>query len=196
MVIHNIINEKYKLILGSASPRRKELLTAMGFVFEVKIPNINEVVDESLPPSEIVKTLSLLKSKAINLNSSNEILITADTIVFHKNKILGKPSTKKEAKIMLTHLSGNTHQVFSGITIRSNNKCKSDFVCTDVQFKNIKPAEIDYYINNYKPFDKAGSYGIQEWIGYHKIAAISGSYFNVVGLPCSLLSEMLEDFIR
>lgn len=196
MIINDIINNNYNLVLGSASPRRKELLAQMGFHFEVRVPNTEEIYDETHEPHQIVQELALQKSENISLNSSNDLLLTADTIVVLEKEILGKPQNYTEAFWMIQKLSNNEHQVYTGVCLRSKDFCKTDFAATSVFFKPISPDEIDYYIMNYQPYDKAGAYGIQEWLGFHKIHEIRGSYFNVVGLPCALISEMMKDLLR
>ncbi|MDD2346479.1 MAG: Maf family protein [Bacteroidales bacterium] len=195
MIINQIINKHYHLVLGSASPRRKEMLSQMGFEFEIRISNAEEIYNPENSPEEIVKQLSLQKSKDISLLSQNELLITADTIVVLNQEILGKPKDYTEAFQMIQKLSDNEHQVFTGVCLRTEQKIITDFAVTSVLFKPIAVDEIDYYIMNYQPYDKAGAYGIQEWLGFHKIQEIKGSYFNVVGLPCTLISEMMKSFI-
>lgn len=195
MIINQIINKHYRLVLGSASPRRKEMLSQMGFEFEIRISNAEEIYNPENSPEEIVKQLSLQKSKDISLLSQNELLITADTIVVLNQEILGKPKDYTEAFQMIQKLSDNEHQVFTGVCLRTEQKIITDFAVTSVLFKPIAVDEIDYYIMNYQPYDKAGAYGIQEWLGFHKIQEIKGSYFNVVGLPCTLISEMMKSFI-
>lgn len=196
MIINDIINNNYNLVLGSASPRRKELLAQMGFSFEVRIPNTDEVFDETHEPHKIVQELALQKSENISLQSDKDLVLTADTIVVLEKEILGKPQNYTEAFRMIQKLSNNEHQVYTGVCLRSKDFCKTDFAATSVFFKPISPDEIDYYIMNYQPYDKAGAYGIQEWLGFHKIHEIKGSYFNVVGLPCALISEILLAFIN
>ncbi|MFA7107492.1 MAG: Maf family protein [Candidatus Izemoplasmatales bacterium] len=167
----------------------------MGFEFEIRISNAEEIYNPENSPEEIVKQLSLQKSKDISLLSQNELLITADTIVVLNQEILGKPKDYTEAFQMIQKLSDNEHQVFTGVCLRTEQKIITDFAVTSVLFKPIAVDEIDYYIMNYQPYDKAGAYGIQEWLGFHKIQEIKGSYFNVVGLPCTLISEMMKSFI-
>lgn len=195
MILTEFVNSNKKLILGSASPRRKELLSEMGFVFEIRTSNIEETFNPENTPEEIVKSLSLQKSQSISLVSENEILLTADTIVVFEGEIMGKPSSYQNAFDMLSKMSGQIHEVYTGICIRSFKKTVLNFAKTEVKFKKITPEEIDYYITNFKPYDKAGAYGIQEWLGFHKIERIKGSYYNVVGLPCALISEMLGGFV-
>lgn len=195
MILQEKINRDYQLILGSGSPRRKVLLENMGFEFDVAIQEVEENVDFSLPAGEIVMALAQQKSHGIELKNENQILITADTIVYNDNMVLGKPKNLQEAKEMLFSLSDKSHQVYSGICLRSPKKELSDYVCTEVYFNKLDEDEVDYYLRTYSPLDKAGAYGIQEWIGFHSISSINGSYYNVMGLPCAKLSEMLKKFI-
>lgn len=195
MIINQIINKHYHLVLGSASPRRKEMLSQMGFEFEIRVSNAEEIFNSENSPEEIVRQLALQKSQDIPLLAKNELLITADTIVVLNHEILGKPKNYTEAFKMLQKLSDNEHQVFTGVCLRTEIQTVTDFAVTSVRFKPIAVDEIDYYILNYQPYDKAGAYGIQEWLGFHKIQEIKGSYFNVVGLPCALISEMMKSFI-
>lgn len=195
MIINQIINKHYRLVLGSASPRRKELLSQMGFEFEIRVSKADETYNPDNSPEEIVRQLALQKSQDIPLLSKNELLITADTIVVLNQEVLGKPKNYTEAFKMIQKLSDNEHQVFTGVCLRSEMQTITDFAVTSVRFKPIAVDEIDYYIMNYQPYDKAGAYGIQEWLGFHKIQEIKGSYFNVVGLPCALISEMMKSFI-
>ncbi len=195
MILHEFINLNKKLVLGSASPRRKELLSDMGFNFEVRTSEMEEILNSSDKPENIVMSLAEQKSESIWIKTQDEILITADTIVVFNNKILGKPADYDHAFEMLSMLSGQIHEVYTGICIRSFEKRIMNFAKTEVKFKPISDEEINYYITRYKPFDKAGAYGIQEWLGFHKIEKINGSYYNVVGLPCVSISEMLHEFI-
>ncbi len=195
MILTEYINSNKKLILGSASPRRKELLSEMGFSFDIRTSDIVETFNSKNLPEKIVVSLALQKSESIELKTEDEILITADTIVVFDGEIMGKPTCYQNAFEMLSKMSGQTHEVYTGICIRSLEKREINFAKTEVTFKTITPEEIDYYITNFKPYDKAGAYGIQEWLGFHKIEKINGSYFNVVGLPCVVISEMLQSFV-
>ena len=188
--------EGYSIILGSKSPRRKELLSGLGLQFEVRTLDTNEDYPDSLNNREVPRFLAKLKADAL-LDSlkSNEILITSDTIVLLENEILGKPKDAKHAYEMLRNLSGKFHEVITGVYLLSKEKSKSFQVATNVYFKELSDSQINYYIENYKPFDKAGGYGIQEWIGYVGISKIEGSYFNVVGLPVAELYDELKLFI-
>lgn len=182
------------LLLASNSPRRKELLQNLGFNFEVVSIECDEIYPENLQVEEIAEYLSVLKADAFRTLEKNEVLITADTIVALENQILGKPKNESEAKEMLQKLSGKTHQVYTAFTIRSveKNISKTDFAT--VTFDAISEAEIDFYIKNNKPFDKAGSYGIQEWLGMAKITEMQGSYYTIMGFPTHLVYSVLKDF--
>lgn len=195
MILQEKLNKDYQLILGSGSPRRRALLENMGFEFDIATQDVEEKVDFSLPAGEIVMALAQQKSRGIELKNEKQILITADTIVYNENRVLGKPKNLEEAKEMLFSLSDKSHQVYSGICLRSMEKELNDFVCTEVIFNKLDEDEVDYYLKTYNPVDKAGAYGIQEWIGFHSITSINGSYYNVMGMPCAKLSEMLKKFI-
>lgn len=185
--------KNYKLILASNSPRRKQFLEDLGFKFEVQTKPVEEIYPEGLQKEEITNFLATLKAEPFSgMLKFDEILITSDTIVWHDNKALGKPLDKDHSLEMLTSLSGKTHEVISSVCITTDKLQLLDYVITEVTFKNLTTEEINYYIENYKPFDKAGSYGIQEWIGHIGITSIKGSYNNVVGLPTFLLYELLK----
>lgn len=183
-----------KILLASNSPRRKELLKALGFDFEVVSVDCDEVYPENLPVEKIAEYLSDLKADAYKNLQSGEVLITADTIVALENEVLGKPENAAEAKEMLRKLSGKTHEVYTGITIRNSEKSISKTDVTHVETGELTDEEIDFYIENYKPFDKAGAYGVQEWFGMAKIKRITGSYYTVMGLPTHLVYDILKDF--
>lgn len=195
-LLKNINN--YHLILGSKSPRRNLLLKEMGFKFDVIIKEVDEAYPADLEPEQIALFVSKIKAKAFNADELNDddIVITADTIVCLKDEILLKPKNYSDAFNILKKLSANKHRVITGICLKSKNKEKSFFVSTDVYFKHLSDDEIKYYIENYQPYDKAGAYGIQEWIGYIAIEKIIGSYFNVVGLPTHVLYEELIEFCK
>jgi len=185
----------YQLILASQSPRRHQMLKELGLTFEIKTKDVEEIYPENLTPEEIPVYLAELKGKAFHEDIiSNELVITADTIVCVGDWILGKPKDRDDAIKMLKALSGRSHQVISGVSLRSKEKSVSFATTTNVHFKTLSDEEIDYYIDNYKPFDKAGAYGIQEWIGFVGIDGIEGSYFNVVGLPIQRLYQELSKF--
>ena len=185
--------KNYKIILGSHSPRRKELLEKTGLKFIVRPSDVEEDFKNFINIEEAAKAMANLKAKSFNDLKNNEILICADTLVSVGKKILGKPKSEKEAEEMLRLLSGKVHKVTTGITIKSNKNEKNFFDSTKVVFKVLTEKEIKYYVKNYKPFDKAGSYAIQEWIGLIGIKKIFGSYFNVMGLPTEkLYSELIK----
>lgn len=189
---------KYNIILGSASPRRVELLKGLDLPFQQKvIENIKEVYPDNISITSVPEYLSCLKSKAYkNILSDNDLLITCDTVVIIDDCLLGKPKDKREAKKMLHKLSGRIHKVVSGVCLYFENKQISFSDTTMVEFNCISDDEIMYYIDNYKPYDKAGSYGIQDWIGLRAIRSIKGSFYNVMGLPIDKLSSYLNDILH
>lgn len=185
----------YQIILASQSPRRHQMLKELGLIFEIRTKEVEEVYPEGLEPEQIPVYLSELKAKALEVDlASNELVITADTIVCVDDWILGKPKDRDDAVKMLNALSNRSHQVISGVCLTSKKKKVSFSTVTDVHFKALSDEEINYYIDNYKPYDKAGAYGIQEWIGFIGIDGIEGSYFNVVGLPIQRLYQELSTF--
>jgi septum formation protein len=183
----------YNVILASGSPRRQQYFRDLEIDFSIQIKEIEERYPEELKGAEITDFLADLKSKAFTSLQENDLLITADTIVWLENKALGKPKDAKEAFRMLSALSGKKHKVITSISIKSLSFQKIINDSTTVTFKELTDEEIHYYINKYKPFDKAGGYGIQEWIGFIGIKNIEGSYFNVVGLPVHKLYQELMD---
>jgi len=184
-----------KLILGSKSPRRKELLASIGIQFEIRTKETDENYPETLPIEQVAEYIAQLKADdLIEDIKDDEILLCADTTVQIDNILLGKPKDAVEASKMLSLLSGRTHVVTTGVVIASNEMELSFSVKTEVTFKPLSIDEIEYYIETYKPFDKAGSYGIQEWIGYIGIQKINGSYNNVVGLPTHEVYQALQKF--
>lgn len=187
----------YHIILGSGSPRRKELLGELGFEFEVDTRNtFEEVYSEDTPQERIPEVLSEGKSLGFHRNlTENEILITSDTLVLCEGRVMGKPRDREDAMDMLKALSGKSHKVITAVTMRDSKGMKTVSDTAIVHFKELKDNEIDYYIDNYRPFDKAGAYGIQEWIGYIGIDKIEGSYFTIMGLPVHLVYELLLEFI-
>ena len=197
MVILRELLASYKVILASESPRRRELLSGLDIDFEVEVNGkFEEKMEEGIPAIQLPEHLSRLKSKSFGREIvSGEIIITADTLVVCAGEILGKPKGEREAVAMLNRLSGRSHQVITGITIRSLEQLRSFSVTSEVWFRPLQREEIEYYVEHYKPFDKAGGYGIQEWIGYTAIEKIEGSYFNVVGLPVQKLNDELTKFI-
>lgn len=182
-----------KVVLFSKSPRRQELLRLMGFDFRVLTKDVDESFPPALPVEEVAKYIAEKKAHAFDGDIQDEILITADTIVAIDNEVLGKPIDALDAKRMLQKLSGRTHQVFTGVAISYHNKITSFVDRTDVTFKEMTEAEMDYYINNYQPYDKAGAYGIQEWIGLTCLTSLNGSYTNVMGLPTEKLYRALAN---
>lgn len=186
---------KTKLILASNSPRRKELLGGLGIPFEVRVlQGIDESYPETVPTDKIAEFIATNKAKAYEV-AADEILITADTVVIVDDEILGKPADADDACQMLRKLSGKSHHVITGVSLKSYDKQKTFSVDTEVTFKTLSESEIDYYVTRYKPFDKAGAYGIQEWIGYIGVTSLRGSYFNVVGFPVQrIYDELCKSF--
>ena len=187
---------KYHIILASKSPRRQELLRGMGVGFEIMTKETPENYPAELPLDEVPKYLSLQKSLAFNDNElpPDYLLITSDTVVICEGEILGKPKDREDAERMLRMLSGKTHHVVTGVTVRSAEKTESFAVRSNVAFAELEQDEIDYYIEHCQPFDKAGAYGIQEWIGYVGISGLEGSFYNVMGLPTRKLYQCLKLF--
>ncbi len=188
--------KKYNIVLASKSPRRQELLKGIGIDFCV----ITKDVDESYAPNmsvyDVAPFLSIKKAKAFEGDElpENYMVITADTVVIVDDKILGKPKDAEDAREMLNMISGKKHSVITGVTIRTDDKVKTFSVVSKVSFEVLDQDEIEYYVNNFKPYDKAGAYGIQEWIGYIGVNYVEGSYFNVMGLPTQKLYKMLKTF--
>ncbi|SEW43365.1 septum formation protein [Chryseobacterium wanjuense] len=182
-----------KLLLASQSPRRKELLSSLGFAFEVVKIDCEEIVPEHIKVGESAAYLSELKADAFRKLEEDEVLLTADTVVAIDNQFLGKPQNEDDAKNMLKLLSGKTHQVYTGITIKTLEKTITETDVADVEFDEITDDEIEFYIKNYKPFDKAGSYGIQEWLGMAKIKKMNGSFYTIMGLPTHLVYKILKE---
>jgi septum formation protein len=179
-MITDKLNE-FKIILASRSPRRQQLLHELGLKFDIVIKEYEEIYPEGLEGEEIARYIAYEKAALFkNELSDNEIVIAADTIVWCNNKVLGKPVNQKDAIAILKEISGNTHEVITGVAIRSNSREITFSESTKVTFEVFSDEEIDYYITNYKPYDKAGAYGIQEWIGIIACSHIDGSYFNVV----------------
>lgn len=187
---------KYKLVLGSASPRRKELMSGAGLDFSIRLADIDESnFPQFNDPADVPVYLSKLKADALfSTLTNNELLITADTVVIIDGDIMGKPADRAEAIAMLKRLSGSTNKVVTGVTLMSKEKYESFNVSTDVHFRELSNQEIEYYVDTYKPFDKAGAYGIQEWIGYVGITGIEGSFYNVMGLPIQSIFVKLKEF--
>lgn len=185
----------FNIILGSQSPRRKELLAGLDIEFTTKvIPGLEETYPNTLQGEEIPIYLAEQKADAYTLED-NDLLITADTIVWLNGHVYGKPADEAEAREMLRSLSGKTHDVITGVCVRTNKKNVSFASTTKVRFAELTNAEIEHYVNKYRPMDKAGAYGIQEWIGYIGVEHIEGSYFNVMGLPIQRLYTILKQFV-
>jgi septum formation protein len=193
-----MLNIDLKIILASNSPRRRELLAGLGIDFEVRVL---QGIDESYPTdmnvNEAAEYIACKKAEAYRqVMAEDELIITADTVVIVGQEVLGKPVDADEAACMLRKLSGRTHQVMTGVCLTTREQTVSFSVNTDVTFKELTPKEIDYYIEKYKPFDKAGAYGIQEWIGYIGCTGLRGSYYNVMGLPVQRIYSELQQLIR
>ena len=186
----------YKIILASNSPRRQELLKGLDIEFTIKVlPDIDESYPEDMAKMDVAEYIAHKKSQAYQKHiADNELVITADTMVICGEEILGKPVDAADAARMLHLLSGRTHQVVTGVCLTTKNKQKKFSVITDVTFAPLTDEEIDFYIQNYKPFDKAGAYGIQEWIGYVGVRELRGSYFNVMGFPVHRIYQELKNF--
>lgn len=185
--------KNYKLILASASPRRQQLMKDAGFTFEVRLKKIAEDYPKDIPIEKVPEYLSKVKAEAFQEElKPDEVLVTADTVVCIHDKILGKPANRAEAIRMLQELSGNRHLVVTGVSVTTCTKQLSFSALTNVFFKTLSTEEVEYYVDVYKPFDKAGAYGIQEWIGYIGIERIEGSFYNVMGLPVQKLYETLR----
>ncbi|KXB37005.1 septum formation protein Maf [Bacteroidales bacterium KA00344] len=181
-----------KIILASNSPRRRELLAGLGYDFEVRVmQGIDEGYPAGLSMEEIPQYIAKEKADAYEVGET-EILLTADTVVVLDNEVLGKPKDVADASRMLHELSGRTHHVITGVCLTTTSMQRQFSVVTEVTFKPLTDREIEYYISNYQPFDKAGAYGIQEWIGYIGVTAIRGSYFNVMGLPVQRIYQELQ----
>ena len=185
---------KYKIILASNSPRRKELLSGLGVAYEVKtLPDVDESYPDGLSGEEIAKHIARGKAEAYrSLIQADELVITADTVVWLDGTVMGKPKDEEEAKDMLMRLSGKTHQVITGVCLTTASTQKTFATVTDVTFATLTDEEVDYYVARYQPMDKAGSYGVQEWIGFVGVENLSGSYFNVMGLPIQRLYTELK----
>ena len=185
---------KYKIILASNSPRRKELLSGLGVAYEVKtLPDVDESYPDGLSGEEIAKHIARGKAEAYrSLIQADELVITADTIVWLDGTVMGKPKDEEEAKDMLIRLSGKTHQVITGVCLTTASMQKTFATVTDVTFATLTDEEVDYYVTRYQPMDKAGSYGVQEWIGFVGVENLLGSYFNVMGLPIQRLYTELK----
>ena len=185
--------EKYKIILASQSPRRIELIGGLNIKFEVMVLDVNEDFPALMVGVDIPMFLAEKKANAYkHIMDEHTMIITADTIVWHEGKVLGKPVDETDARRMLRALSGKTHQVITGVCISTLQRRKVFHVISDVRFARLAEVEIEYYLQNFKPYDKAGSYGVQEWIGFVGVEHINGSYFNVMGLPVQRLYNELK----
>lgn len=183
----------YNIILASQSPRRQELLSGLNIPFEVRVIDTEETYPAQLVGVDIPMFLAEKKANAYSTSMDEKtLLITADTIVWHEGQVFGKPTDKEDAANMLKALSGKTHQVITGVCISTLTKRKVFHVISEVRFARLLPDEIEYYLNNYQPYDKAGAYGVQEWIGFIGVEHIEGSYFNVMGLPIQRLYSELK----
>lgn len=183
----------YNIVLGSQSPRRKELMAGLNLKFEIVEIDVEESYPSHYSGVDIPMYLAVKKANAYKSKLNEQtMLITADTIVWHHGKVLGKPVDRQDAYRMLQTLSGKTHQVITGVCISTLERTKTFHVISEVRFSNITDTEINYYLDNYKPYDKAGAYGVQEWIGFVGVEHINGSYYNVMGLPVQRLYNELK----
>lgn len=187
---------QYNIILASGSPRRQQFFKEMDVSFSIQLKEIEEIYPETLKAEEITNFLAELKAAAFGNLKENDILITSDTIVWHEEKALGKPKNYENAFQMLQSMSGKAHQVITSVCFKTKNAVETIHEITEVTFKKLSDSEITYYLDNYKPFDKAGSYGIQEWIGLIGISNIKGSYTNVVGLPVEKVYKKLVSYAQ
>lgn len=187
------ILKKYKVILASNSPRRKDLLAGLGVDYEVRtLPDVDETYPDTLKGADIPLFIAKEKANAyLNMMKSGELMITADTIVWLDEKVLGKPKDREDAMCMLRTMSGRTHEVFTGVCLTTTEWQRSFTAQTEVRFAELSEEEITYYVDTYKPMDKAGAYGVQEWIGFIGVENISGSYYNIMGLPVQRLYKEL-----
>lgn len=196
MLLHDRLKD-FRLILASQSPRRQQLLADAGLKYELA-PRFecDEVFPDDMAADDVAGYLSRLKSEAYPAElGERDILLTADTVVVVDNDILGKPASREEAIAMISSLSGRRHKVITGVTLRSKSAVQTFSVCSDVVFRALSAEEIAYYVDNYRPMDKAGAYGIQEWIGYVGIERIEGSFYNVMGLPVQRVYVELGEFL-
>ena len=196
MLLHDKL-KSYRLILASQSPRRRQLLSDAGLEFTLADRfECDETFPQNMPAEDVAEYLSRLKSDAYpEPLAEGDILLTADTVVIANNRVLGKPSDRAEAIEMISLLSGCDHEVITGCTLRTATRQRSFSVRSKVHFRALDREEIEYYVDCYRPFDKAGAYGIQEWIGYVGIEGIEGSFYNVMGLPVQRLYSILKEFI-
>ncbi|MDR1738118.1 MAG: Maf-like protein [Candidatus Symbiothrix sp.] len=187
-----------RLILGSQSPRRQELLSGIDVPFEVRLmPDVDESYPASLHREEIPTYIARKKAEAYRASlSADSLLITADTIVWLDGKVYGKPQDERDAKTMLSVLSGRTHDVITGVCLTTLQRQETFYAVSSVRFAELDADEIDYYVRRYRPYDKAGAYGVQEWIGYVGVEHLEGSFYNVMGLPVRMLYQKLKTFIN
>ena len=188
--------KKYNIVLASKSPRRQELLKGIGVDFTILTKEVDENYPQRLPTIDVAPFLSLKKAKAFEDAElpDNYMVITADTVVIVENEILGKPKDRDDAVRMMNLLSGKVPKVVTGVTVHTKEKTKTFSVISKVTFETLDNQEVDYYIDNFKPYDKAGAYGVQEWIGYIGVSNVEGSYYNVMGLPTQRLYKVLKEF--
>lgn len=192
----NTLLKDYNIILASGSPRRQNFFKELGFDFEIRLKPVKEEYPPTLKHFEISNYLAQLKSLAFEGElQANDILITSDTIVWHKEQALGKPRSRDEAIAMISALSGNTHEVITSVCFKTVDFQKTIYDTTKVTFKDLTQEEIAYYVDTFNPYDKAGGYGIQEWFGYIGVTRIEGSYFNVMGLPTHLVYKTLNSIV-
>lgn len=184
--------QQQPIILASKSPRRQELMKLLGLDFTVELKEVDETYPEGLSPAEIAVYIAEQKATAFG-NAENKIVVTADTIVAINGEILGKPRDKAHAQEMLRKLSGSKHEVYTGVALIENKRMVSFYDLTEVQCREVSPEEIDFYIDNYQPYDKAGAYGVQDWWGLVVVKSIKGSYTNVMGLPTERLYQALAE---
>ncbi|WP_299253963.1 Maf-like protein [uncultured Aquimarina sp.] len=187
--------KNHNLILASGSPRRQQFFRDLDLDFTIQLREVNEIYPDHLKATEISDYLAKLKAAEFTGLRSNDILVTSDTIVWHHNKAIGKPKDVQDAKNMITLLSGETHEVITSVCFKTVNTTKIINQTTKVTFKPLTKEEINYYVDTFSPMDKAGAYGIQEWIGHIGITHIEGSYFNVMGLPVQLVYETLMKLV-
>ena len=188
------MNFKRPLILASSSPRRQYLMREAGYEFTVEKPDVDEFFPKELPADQVARYLASKKAEFFRTEIHEQVILTADTVVILGDEILNKPADRKEAISMLTKLSGKTHLVMTGVCILSKEREESFDDTTEVTFKKLSQTEIEFYVDNFKPFDKAGAYGAQDWIGMTAIEKITGSYFNVMGLPMHKVYQHLSNW--
>jgi len=194
-MLKELLKNRY-LILASGSPRRQQFFKDLDLDFTIELREVNEIYPDHLKGSEISDYLAKLKAAEFTELQPNAIVVTSDTIVWHREKAIGKPKSIQDAKNMIASLSGDTHEVITSVCFKTKNAIKLINETTKVTFKDLNASEIDYYVDTFSPMDKAGAYGIQEWIGYIGITHIEGSYYNVMGLPVQLVYETLREIAK